>query len=63
MNHMIELRKKLGLTQNEAAEILKVTQPSISKMELRQTATIRSIEALAAAHGYEIRIELVPVQP
>ena len=55
-----ELRLKHNLPQVEIAERCDLTRSSITNIESgRQTLTLKTLEAYAAALGYEVQIKFV----
>ena len=50
-----DMRKHLGLTQLDVAEILKVTQSNVSKMESRQLPSLEVLNSMVKGKG-KIRI-------
>jgi len=50
------LREKLGLSQSELAERLKVQQPAVSKMERRQNLELNTLRSVVNALGGTIEI-------
>jgi transcriptional regulator with XRE-family HTH domain len=52
---LFQVRKALGLTQIEAAEILGITQAAVSKQEQKQ-GKIASIVKLVEAKGFQAQI-------
>ncbi len=61
--HLIEIRIKAGLTQEELAEILHTKKSNISRLESvnsKISQKLSTIEEYAKAVGYEIEINFVP---
>ncbi len=50
------IRQKLGLTQNDVADIMSLNQSNISEIEARKDMKISSLKAYAQALGYEMNI-------
>ena len=62
------LRKAQGLNQGEVADLAGLTRTSITNIERgNQMLTTKTINAIAAAMGYEVRVRFVrkkpPIQP
>ena len=55
---MREIRKKLKLTQREAAEALGVTQSNVSKIETGGDPTLSVLARMAEAKGMKLRLTL-----
>jgi len=53
-----ELRKACGLSQEELAERLEISQAQISKFERSDDMMLGSLQALAEAMGCEMRIQV-----
>lgn len=53
-----KVRKALGLSQVDVAEILKVTQSNVSKMEAKDDPTLSALGRMVAARGGKLRIEI-----
>lgn len=53
-----KVRKALGLSQVEVAEILKVTQSNVSKIEAKDDPTLSALGRMVAARGGKLRIEI-----
>ena len=57
-----QARASAGLTQRELAERAGTSQPAVAKLESGHTRpAFATIERLAAAAGFTVRIELVPI--
>lgn len=56
-----ELRKYSGMTQQEVADILGITQPSLSKMESQEDMQISTLSRLVASLGG--KLELIARMP
>ena len=55
------MRAESGLTQRELAERAGTSQPAIARLEAGQVSpTLDTIERVAVAAGYELRVEFVP---
>jgi transcriptional regulator with XRE-family HTH domain len=54
------IRKALGLTQVDLADILGLTQAAVSKMEKRTNQSLEVFIAMAKAKGYELSITFQP---
>lgn len=58
------LRKSRGMTQDDLAAMVGLQRTSICNIELgRQNLTTESINAIAAALGYEVRVRFVRRAP
>lgn len=56
-----EARTRAGLTQRELAKRAGTSQPAIARLESGQASpTLATIARVAAAAGFEVRVELVP---
>ena len=53
---LAEIRKDAGLTQEELAEILGITQPSLSKLEGQDDMQISTLRRLIEALGGQLEI-------
>ncbi|MGZ8286939.1 MAG: helix-turn-helix domain-containing protein [Allosphingosinicella sp.] len=53
---MRELRKALGLTQVQVAELLGVTQSNVSKIEVRGDPSLSVLARMADAKGMRLRL-------
>lgn len=53
---MRELRKALGLTQVQVAELLGVTQSNVSKIEVRGDPSLSVLARMAEAKGMRLRL-------
>ena len=53
---LAEIRKSAGLTQEELAEILGITQPSLSKLEGQDDMQISTLRRLIEALGGQLEI-------
>jgi len=51
-----QLRKKIGITQNELAELLKVTQASVSKQERQSDMQISTLCQIIRAMGGTLKV-------
>lgn len=59
---LLQIRQRAGLTQREFAERLGTSQPAVARLEQNKSnPTIETLERSAAAAGFTLRIELVPV--
>ena len=61
---LIALRKKAGLTQEELATLLHTKKSNISRLENIETDNsprLSTIKEYAAAVGYQMKIDFVPV--
>ncbi|MEX2168219.1 MAG: XRE family transcriptional regulator [Pirellulales bacterium] len=56
-----ELRKYSGMTQQEVADILGITQPSLSKMESQEDMQINTLSRLVTSLGG--KLELIARMP
>ncbi len=57
-------RRLAGLTQRELAERAGTSQPAVARLEQGHAMpTLATLERLAGAAGYELRVELVPMEP
>ena len=57
-------RRKAGLTQRELATRARTAQSAIARLEQgRASPTFATLERLAAAAGFTLRVELVPIPP
>jgi transcriptional regulator with XRE-family HTH domain len=58
------LRKLRGMTQAQLAELAGVERTSITNIERgNQTLTVLTINAIAAALGYQVRVQFVLAKP
>lgn len=55
---MRQLRKAIGLSQVELAEILKMTQSNVSKLEVRGDPSLSVLRRMAAAKGGRLSLTL-----
>jgi DNA-binding XRE family transcriptional regulator len=53
---MRQIRKALGLTQTEVAELLGVTQSNVSKIEARGDPSLSVLARMADAKGMRLRL-------
>ena len=53
---MRQLRKALGLTQTEVAQLLGVTQSNVSKIEMRGDPSLSVLARMADAKGRRLRL-------
>jgi ribosome-binding protein aMBF1 (putative translation factor) len=63
---LIALRQKAGLTQEQLAEKLRTKKSNISRLESANSTISPKLSTLAdyaAAMGYKIEIDFVPVKP
>ena len=51
-----ELRKRSGMTQQEVADILGITQPSLSKMEGQNDMQISTLSRLVGSLGGKLEL-------
>ena len=51
-----ELRKYSGMTQQEVADVLGITQPSLSKMESQEDMQISTLSRLVSSLGGKLEI-------
>ena len=56
VNAFQALRTQLGYTQAQSAELLKVTQSNISKIESSEVVRLDAIRALVKARGGSIKV-------
>lgn len=56
---LAELRGILGMTQEELAAKLSITQPNVSRVERRQDMLISTLREVVAALGGELRLSAV----
>lgn len=57
--HLAEIRTKVNMTQNDLAEALGVTQPTISEMEKPgHNLTLSSIKRYIEASGSKLRLDV-----
>lgn len=56
---LAELRGILGMTQEELAAKLSITQPNVSRVERRQDMLISTLRGVVAALGGELRLSAV----
>lgn len=59
-----DLRKKVGFSQAEVAHRAKVSQPMIARLEAgdpRRTPTLETINRILAALGYQLVLEVKPL--
>ena len=56
LERLRNLRKMLGLSQKDLAELLDVTQPAISKMERQQDMQINTLVSIITAMGGKLEI-------
>lgn len=60
---VITLREEIGLTQREFAAKVGMKQSQLARIESgKQTPKLKTLAKLAAAAGYEVEINLVPVE-
>ena len=60
---VITLREAIGLTQREFAAKVGMKQSQLARIESgKQTPKLKTLAKLAAAAGYEIEVNLVPVE-
>ena len=58
------LRIKLGLTQNQLAEMVGTKQPSIARLENGESSpSLSFLEKVAEALDAEVKVHLVPKRP
>src|SRR5437764_190102 len=61
---MQEARERAGLTQRELAARVGTSQPAIAKLEQgTSNPTVDTLARCAAATGFVLRLELVPLPP
>lgn len=59
---VIALRDEVGLTQREFAERVGMKQSQLARIESgKQTPKLKTLAKLAAAAGYEVEVNLVPM--
>ena len=58
-----QLRSDLGVTQRRLAELTRMPQPQIARMERAKGASLRSLFRLAFALGLDVELRFVPVEP
>lgn len=58
IDQLVALRKEKGLSQNQMAKLLGITQSTVSKLEHRDM-TFSEAEAYANALGYKIRVHIM----
>ena len=59
-----EARRRAGLSQRELAERAGVAQPAVARAErVGANPTVRTLEALARAAGFTLRLTLEPAAP
>ncbi len=56
---LIRARARAGMTQQQVAEAMGVTQPAVAKIESGKALTLRTLKRYAAAVGSRLRIELL----
>lgn len=60
---IIALRQATGLSQREFAERVGIKQPQLARLEAgRQVPKLETLSKLAAAAGYELKINFVPAR-
>jgi DNA-binding XRE family transcriptional regulator len=60
---IITLREGIGLTQREFAAKVGMKQSQLARIESgKQTPKLKTLAKLAAAAGYEVEVNLVPVE-
>ncbi len=60
---VITLREGIGLTQREFAAKVGMKQSQLARIESgKQTPKLKTLAKLAAAAGYEVEVNLVPVE-
>ena len=60
---VITLREGIGLTQREFAVKVGMKQSQLARIESgKQTPKLKTLAKLAAAAGYEVEVNLVPVE-
>ncbi len=60
IRQLIDLRIKRGLSQREIAQRAGMQQPSIARLEMGQTASLRTLRRVADALDADVRVTLVP---
>ncbi len=55
---LLEFRKELGLTQDDMAELLLITQESVSRLERREDMHISTLKRYVEALGGELEIHV-----
>lgn len=61
---LASLRATTGLSQRDLARLAGMSQPAIARLEAgRATPTLATLERLARAAGFELRLDLVPAPP
>ncbi|MBI2797389.1 MAG: helix-turn-helix transcriptional regulator [Gemmatimonadetes bacterium] len=59
-----EARRRAGLSQRELGERAGIAQPAVARLERAgANPTLRTLEALAAAAGFTLRLVLEPAAP
>ena len=56
---LIRARARAGMTQQQVADAMGVTQPAVAKIESGKGLTLRTLKRYAAAVGSSLRIELL----
>ena len=60
---IISLREKVGLTQREFANKVGMKQSQLARIESgKQTPKLQTLAKLAAVAGYEIEVNLIPME-
>ncbi len=60
---MIDVRKKLNMTQNDLSKITGITQADISRIENgTRNPSLEMVKRLAAGMGMRLKLEFIPVQ-
>lgn len=60
---IITLRESMGLTQREFASRVGIKQSQLARIESgKQTPKLKTLAKLAAVAGYEVEVNLVPVE-
>ena len=60
---VITLREEIGLTQREFAAKIGMKQSQLARIESgKQTPKFKTLAKLAAAAGYEVEVNLIPVE-
>lgn len=61
---LAQARRQAGLSQRDLAQRAGTSQPAIARLEQgRASPTFATLERLAAAAGFALRVELVPKSP
>lgn len=57
---LIKARSKIGLTQQDIAERLGITQPSVARIESGKNISLKTLQRYANAIGCKVQLSIVP---